>query len=252
MPVILLLGLLAGLGAVEVPIGPLVDGEGVQVEHMTLLDMDFHDVVTSPQIADGVLTLGNLGARAYGGQVTGSMTVSLQKGDINLALDVRDLRLGTFLQGYVGIDGYDGIIDGHLELHLPQGTWSKATGRGTLRLRGGRVIQAPGLAKLLFGDPGAVDGRDRGWASFTIKKGVIRFEQAVIDNDSFHVLVKGQILAKGGLDLQISPFAKLDHFGMLPGIGDLAGFLLSRLTGRIARFDVTGHISNPQLSSDPF
>ena len=234
------------------PLGPIVDGEGLHADQMTLFDLDFRDVLAAPRIADGVLRLENLAAKAYGGRVTGVVLIGLGTGDIDCRLQVHDVDLGRFLSRFAGIAAYQGRVSGKVHFHLPRGRWSQARGQGSLRLAQGRVIQAPGLATLLFGDPGAVEGRDRGWAGFRIAAGAIKLDRVVLDNDSFHVLIKGTIHRDGGLDLVVSPFAKLEHFHMIPGIGDVTGFLLSRMSGRLARFDVTGHLSSPSLTADPF
>lgn len=228
-----------------------ISGDALHADRVELLGMEFTDLVAEPQLAAGRLRFANLSATAYGGAVRGSIDVNTTDGSLDLELALNDLDLAQFLGRYANIQGLSGRISGQLSLRVPQAQWPRATGEGRLSLSKGSVITTPALATMILGSPSRVSGEDVGSTAFTVRNGALVFRHLAVEDDSFRIVGKGRIHADGRLDLTISPFARLEQLRSVPFL-EPARYLLSSLSGHAARFDVTGHISDPRIELSPF
>ena len=228
-----------------------ITGDALHADRVELLGLDFTDLVAEPQLAAGRLRFANLAATAYGGTVRGRLDVATADGSLDLELTLADIDLAVFLGRYSGIHGLGGRISGQLTVKVPQAQWPRATGEGRLRLSQGSVVTAPALAAMILGSPGRVSGEDVGSAAFIIRNGDLVFRHLAVEDDSFRIIGKGRIHADGRLGLTISPFAKLEQLSSVPLL-EPARYLLSSLSGRAARFDVAGHLSDPRIELAPF
>jgi hypothetical protein len=64
--------------------------------------------------------------------------------------------------------------------------------------------------------------------------------------------IKGAISLDGELDLTITPYLEFKTIKSVPGLGDIAAWLLGSASSRLAQVSVRGHINNPVWMASPF
>jgi len=230
-----------------------VDGEILHADNVVFRGLRFGDVAAVPHYEAQTIRFTDLEARAYGGRVTGTLSVALDDGSVALDLQLQDWDLGRFMRRYADSDAeLEGRIDGRVQLRVPAAQWTRASGSARLTLREGAVVDVSGLARLIAGNPQTGQRSDSGEAEIRIEDGVLHIRSAHIDNVAYRIEAQGRIDAEGRVDVTVSPFARLEHFRAVPGLGDLAKAMLSPLSGRLARFTIEGPISDPEFDASPF
>ena len=248
--------LLAALSAAEADYAPAISGEVLHANTLEFGVLSFRDVVARPELHGRKMMFDRCQAKAYGGMVTGWLSIDLPKpdpkgGPASAHFDLVKADLATLLRQLGGnAENLSGTLNGWIDFSLPADRPDQLSGHGELSITDGSFVQLPVLANLLVGDPGASKGKDRLDTRFNLGDGKLSLVFAQIDSPSAKISIFGHITYDGDLRLSLEPlFANKIADAITGGVATL---LLNPLTRRAARFAVRGQITNPVLVSDPF
>lgn len=251
----------AALPAAEADYAPAISGEVLHANTLEFGVLSFRDVVARPELHGRKMLFDRCQAKAYGGMVTGWLSIDLPKPDpkggpasaivYNAHFDLVKADLATLLRQLGGnAENLSGTLNGWIDFSLPADRPDQLSGHGELSITDGSFVQLPVLANLLVGDPGASKGKDRLETRFNLGDGKLSLVFAQIDSPSAKISIFGHIGYDGDLRLSLEPlFANKIADAITGGV---ATFILNPLTRRAARFAVRGQITNPVLVSDPF
>jgi hypothetical protein len=230
----------------------LIDGDILHANSLEFAGLALSDVVARPVLISRVLIFTGCRASAYGGAITGTITVNFDTNINRCVLDLQDLDL-NLLTGELGAasDKITGKLSGHLELTVPTGKPELISGRGSLTVRDGNLVELSLLAVLLMGDPTGDRGHDRAEASFEIDQGRVAIANARVVLPNAQLLITGTIAFDGGLRLLVVP--RVESFLRdFPLVGKWIGYGLSVVSSRVARTVIRGHLTKPVVVMDPF
>lgn len=249
------------LGAAEADYAPAISGEVLHANTLEFGVLNFRDVVARPELHGRKMLFDRCQAKAYGGIVSGWLSIDLPKPDpqggpasaivYKAHFDLVKADLATLLRQLGGnAENLSGTLNGWVDFTIPADHPDQMSGHGELSITDGSFVQLPVLANLLVGDPGASKGKDRLDTRFNLGEGKLSLVFAQIDSPAAKISIFGHISYDGDLRLSMEPlFANKIANAITGGV---ATFLLNPLTRRAARFAVRGQITNPVLVSDPF
>lgn len=249
------------LSAAEADYLPVISGEVLHANTVEFGPLSFRDVVTRPELRGRQMVFDRCQAKAYGGTITGWLSIDLPKSDpegrpsqatiYRAHFDLVKADLATLLRQIGGnAEGLSGTLNGWVEFSLPADHPEQMAGHGELVISDGSFVQLPVLANLLVGDPGASKGQDRLDLRFDLGEGKVSLIFALIDSPAARIAITGHIGFDGDLRLSLEPLFTNKLANAITG--GFATILLNPLTRRAARFAVRGQITNPVLVSNPF
>ena len=249
------------LSAAEVDYAPAIAGEVLHANTLEFGMLNFRDVVARPEMKGRKILFDKCQAKAYGGTVTGWLSIDLPQPDpaggpssaiiYRGHFELAKADVATLLRQLGGNpENLSGTLNGWLDFNLPADHPEQMNGHGELSLTNGNFVQLPVLANFLVGDPGANKGKDRFDTRFNLGDGKLSLVFAHIDAPAAKISIGGYIGYDGDLQLSLEPLFANKIANALTG--GVATFILNPLTRRAARFAVRGQITNPVLVSDPF
>jgi hypothetical protein len=250
------IALSAGVAAAEATHDDLVatiEGEVLHANTLIFLGLEFQDVVATPMMQNNVLRFEQCRANLYGGTITATITIDLDREIQNYHLEIKNLDIATFLRGVANVnDGTSGKLDASFDLSVPSDSSMDMTGNGEIHIRDGSLFNLSAMLNLFAGDPSSTSGKDTAVAHIEIAEGHINLKAAGISGPSGHVKLRGFIGLDGNLHLTVIPYPKFGILKFVPGIGDIASWLLGSVSSLIAKLTVRGHISHPVIVRNPF
>ncbi len=231
----------------------LIAGDVLHANALEFLGLTFRDVVAKPGYSGGELRFDDCHARAYGGNVTGALAVTLQDGVYTARFEVTDCDVAAVVRQFGSPpDNFAGRLSGWIELHMPAGRVDLLIGRGEITVSNGTLVQLPLLANLLIGDPQSTRGKDRFEARFELRDNRIQVLNAKLISPAAKIAMKGTIGFDGDLRLLLAPKFSFDLVDQVPGLGGVVAPFLGSLTARVARAVVRGQITRPVIVLNPF
>lgn len=236
-----------------------VDGEAIHADAIEVGRLALSDASAKPIFANQILTLADCSANAYGGTVTGTITIDLHE-NINRTrceLTLTGLDLGAVIAELGGsTDNVAGRLTASIDISFPNGKVEEAVGHGNVSIRDGNLVELSWLTNLLVGDVSNTRGQDVAEAGFTIGgndgDGVVRITRATITLPKTRILLSGTVNLAGELRLLVIPHVSGGLLGDLWLVGKVIGNVLSFTSSRVARAVVRGHISKPVVVINPF
>jgi hypothetical protein len=252
---------LAAGEAAALPIGDQarVDGEAIHADAIEIGRLALSDASAKPQFANQILTLADCRANAYGGTVTGTITIDLHTNVNRTRCDLKltGLDLGAVVAELGGsADNLAGRLTASIDISFPNGKVEEAVGHGNLAIKDGNLVELSWLTNLLVGDLSNTRGQDVAEAGFIIGgndgDGVIRITHATITLPKTRILLSGTVNLAGELRLLVIPHVTGGLLGELWLVGKVIGNVLSFTSSRVARAVVRGHVSKPVVVINPF
>jgi hypothetical protein len=256
-----LAGALAAGDAAALPIGDQarVDGEAIHADAIEIGRLALSDASAKPVFANQILTLADCRANAYGGTVTGTITIDLHTNVNRTRCDLKltGLDLGAVVAELGGsADNLAGRLTASIDISFPNGKVEEAVGHGNLAIKDGNLVELSWLTNLLVGDLSNTRGQDVAEAGFIIGgndgDGVIRITHATITLPKTRILLSGTVNLAGELRLLVIPHVTGGLLGELWLVGKVIGNVLSFTSSRVARAVVRGHVSKPVVVINPF
>ncbi len=253
------LTLVAGLAAVEPP--PLtlaVTGDVLHANTLEFGSFALRDVVATPDYRGHDLRFTKATAKAYGGQVTGEVSLhfpvtSEEPIVYSGQLAVSDGDLAMLLQQFGGnADRLGGRVNGWVRFRVPGGKLDHMTGTGAVTIDQATLVQLSLLTNLLAGDPAAARGQDRLEIRFAIEEGRIRLNNTRLHSPAANIAISGSIGLDGAMRLTLVPSLAFKLVDRIPGLGAVVAPALTRVGARVARVLVRGQVTDPILVPDPF
>jgi hypothetical protein len=230
-----------------------IDGEILHVNTLELAWFKLSDVVSRPVLVNRVMTFNDCHASAYGGTVTGSVAVDYDRNTHHCRLDLAQVDLTALLIDLgVDADNISGKVSGHLDLLIPAGNPDQLSGRGTLAIKDGNLVELSFLTNLLVGDVTNTRGQDTAEASFEVANGTVSITNANVGLPRGRLLLSGTVKLDGTLRLLVIPRVSGGLLGELWLVGRWFGSALAFASSRVARAVVHGHISKPVVVLNPF
>lgn len=254
----LLLATSAALAAGEAPPLPIgdqarVDGEAIHADAIEIGRLALSDASAKPVFANQILTLADCRANAYGGTVTGTITIDFRVNRTRCDLKLTGLDLGAVAAELGGsADNIAGRLTGSLDVSFPNGRLEEAVGHGNLAIREGNLVELSWLTNLLVGDLSNTRGQDSAEAGFILGEGIVRITHGTITLPKTRILLSGTVTLAGDLRLLVIPHVTGGLLGELWLVGKFIGNVLSFTSSRVARAVVRGHVSKPVVVINPF
>lgn len=252
--------LMAGavLGAdkpVATPFLSTISGEVIHANTIELPRLTFSDVVAFPVMTGQILRLSDVRAQAYGGIITGSVSIDLRdlkSQIITTQLIITDLDLGLFASAWSPTAAeVAGKVNGTLELTIPTDRPEAMTGRGDIAIRNGALVEMSWFTSILMGDTGKNRGQDSAVGQFEIGNGQWIINNLHVQFANAQVRMQGSISFEGEMNMQVSP--QFGSFlGLVPFIGRLFDRATGALTSKVARGVLRGPVSKPVWLYRPF
>lgn len=241
-----------GLAAVDAEAFRALANAELHSDRVTAFGFTFRDVTGKPVLDGDHLRIPDVAARFAGGTATCVLDLDFPGDLLVLAVDVRNVDLATFLSEMGGgADGVSGIASGHFDfripLHDPHNDIS-----GTVTVTNGDLLRLGPLSSLLLGDLNAPAGSDRAEGQVILEHGRLRLRGARIVSPGAVVHLLGTIGLDGSLDIIAVPYPEFTLLQIIPGIGDVAAWLLSSTSSRLARARIRGTLGNPAVTVAPF
>ena len=229
-----------------------ISGQVLHANTLEFAHFALTDVSALPRLANRVLTFTNCTATAYGGAVTGTISVDFDNDVETCAFDAKDVDLASLLSGLgASVEGIGGKMTGHLEFTMPSGHPEQIKGQGSVAIKDGSLIELPLIANLLVGDLGTAKGQDGADATFEIKDGLVRFPAATVTLPKAKLLINGTVSLDGDLRLLVIP--RVGSFlDFIPGLGRIFDSMWAFASSRVARAVVRGPLSKPVIVINPF
>jgi hypothetical protein len=209
--------------------------------------------------ANQILTLADCRANAYGGTVTGTITIDLHANVNRTRCDLKltGLDLGAVVAELGGsADNLAGRLTASIDISFPNGKVEEAVGHGNLAIRDGNLVELSWLTNLLVGDLSNIRGQDVAEAGFIVGgndgDGVIRITHATITLPKTRILLSGTVNLAGDLRLLVIPHVSGGLLSEIWLLGKVIGNVLSFTSSRVARAVVRGHVSKPVVVINPF
>jgi len=233
-----------------------ISGEVIHANTVELPRVTLSDVVAFPVMrGDHVLRLSDARARAYGGVVTGTVTIDVSDRAhqrILTHLEITDIDL-TQLAAAMSPTSTTvaGKLNGSVDLIIPTDHPELMTGRGEITIRDATLVEVSWFGTLLMGDLGKGNGQDRAVAQFEIGGGRWQVSNLVVQFANAQVQMWGSIGFDGEMDMQVSP--RFGSFlGYVPLLGRLFDSATGALTSRVARGVLRGPVAKPVWVYKPF
>jgi AsmA-like C-terminal region len=261
MRLCLLMSLGAALFAGDAPTTTITDGpysasiagEIIHTNEMDIGSLKLTDVVSRPEFRDNVLTFHECQARVFGGIARGTLTIDFTAKTVRIVANVEQAALSTLLSAYGGnAEAYSGLINGEIDLSFPLNKLEDASGRGSLKISNGNLIELSFLINLLVGDVSNVRDQDTAEANFEINAGTIRLSSARVVMPKGILLISGTILFDGSLRLLVIPRLSGGLLGQVWFVGKWFGSAMAFASSHVARAVVRGTLSRPVVVINPF
>jgi hypothetical protein len=231
-----------------------ISGEVVHANTIELPRLTFSDVVAFPVMRDRVLRLSDVRGQAYGGVITGVVTIDLrdvehQRVDAHLTITNVDLALllAAFSPTSTTVAGR---VDGTVDLSIPLDQPERLTGHGDLAIRDGTLVELSWFSTLLMGKLSGI-GQDRASAQFELGDGRWRISNMVVLFANAEVRMWGSIGFDGDMDMLVTP--RFGSFlGHVPLLGRLFDSATGALSARVAHGALRGPIAKPEWIAKPF
>jgi hypothetical protein len=258
---IAVLGILAlgrSFAADQAPLALSIAGDVLHANTLEFGQFALRDVVATPRYQGRDLRFHDATASAYGGTVTGDLTIHFPApGDDATVYDgtlaVANGDLGMLLRQFGGnTDNLSGIVHGWVRFRVPAGRLDQMSGEGAVTVEKATLVQLSLLTTLLAGDPTADRGKDRLDVRFRIADGRLHLSNTRLTSPSARVAISGSIGLDGSLRLALVPSLAFRLVDGIPGLGTVVAPALTSLGTRMARLLVRGQITDPVLVPDPF
>lgn len=256
---LMLAGALAAGEAAPLSVGDQarVDGEAIHADAIEIGRLALSDGSATPRFANQILTLADCRANAYGGTITGTITVDFRVNRTRCDLSLVGVDLGALVAELGGsADNLAGRLTATLDVSFPNGNLEQAVGHGNLTIREGNLVELSWLTNLLVADISNTRGQDLAEVGFTIGgsdgDGVIRITRGTITLPKARILLTGTVTLAGELKLLVIPHVSGGLLGDLWLVGKFIGNVLSFTSSRVARAVVRGHVSKPVVVINPF
>ncbi len=224
----------------------------LHADRVSVFGFVFRDVTGTPVLTDDRLHIGDIRARFAGGQATCVLSIDFTSNELRLRVEFNDVDLATFLEEMGGgADGVSGTGEGWFEMEIPLGP-RPDSGRGFVTIRNGDLLRLGPLSSLLLGDARAPAGRDRAEARVELEGDLLRLRGARITTSGATVSLIGTVGFDGGLDVIAIPYPEFALLQIIPGLGDVAAWLLSTTSSHLARARIRGTLGNPAVTIAPF
>ena len=138
-----------------------------------------------------------------------------------------------------------------MSLNLPRGIGNLLTGSAELEMSGGNVVSLGAVTNFFMGNPAADKNQDTARASIRIENRQAIFEEFVINNPSVNLFGSGSIAFNGQTNIIFSPHTKPGYLRFIPLAGNILSWGIGSVTESIGRFQIRGHISNPEFVARP-
>ena len=228
-------------------------GDHFYADRVQIVGLEFDAISARVRVENSILHITDITAQLYGGTAKAQIDISMVDGTIDIALDISSLQLDQFLTRYGSMETPPvGSISGTVQLHLPKGIGNLLVGRADLQMTGGNVVSLGSVTDVLMGNPGADKNQDTAKAVIQIANRHATFEEFTIKNPSVNLFGTGSIAFDGQTNITFSPHTKPGYLRFLPIAGDILRWGIGNVTESIGRFQVKGHISNPQFIARPF
>jgi hypothetical protein len=257
-----------GAGGTPKKTGALPDLEAdlaARIGILTMEQMELQDVTAAAELRDGTLTLRNLSARAFDGEVATRGTIRMKdpaRPEFDLTLDVSRVSANSLLTTFTSFSDrlfgalsmkatMSGALNDTLGL-VP----STVNGNGTVAIQSGRLagfrvnksiadaLRLPNLEEVQFKD----------WTnSFTVVAGRLQLKDLVIASGDADYLINGSQGLDGSLDYGVTVVlsSALASRVSLPGLAGEAVQALKSPDGRLPlNLKVTGTTAAPKVALD--
>lgn len=232
-----------------------ISGEVIHANTIELPRLTFSDVIAFPVMTGQILRLSDVRAQAYGGIVTGAVSIDLRNAAapiITTQLTITDVDLGLFASAWSPTAAdIAGKVNGSVELTIPTDRPETMTGRGEIAVRNGALVEMSWFASILMGNTGKNRGQDSAVGQFEIANGQWIVNHLQVQFANAQVRMQGTISFEGEMNMQVSP-----KFGSFLGLVPLLGPVLDRATGalttKVARGVLRGPVSKPVWLYRPF
>ena len=189
-----------------------IDGEAIHADAIEVGRLALSDASAKPLFANQILILTDCRANAYGGTVTGTITIDLHE-NVNRTrcdLTLTGLDLGAVAAELGGSsDNLAGRLTASIDISFPNGKVEEAVGYGNVAIRDGNLVELSWLTNLLVGDLSNTHGQDSAEAGFTLGgndgDGVIRINHGSIVLPQTRILLSGTVTLAGDLRLLVIP-----------------------------------------------
>jgi len=222
---------------------------------LEVVGLAFRDVTARPRYSAGKLEFLGVEAMAYRGRGQGWYSIDLvgEHRFHRFSFELTGVDLATLTRSLGSTnEQLAGRIDGWFEMAIPVGERAGITGRGQIDISDGTLVQLPLLVSFLAGNPSAARGKDHLTARFEIRDGGIEVRWLRLESPAISLAAQGHIGFDGRLEIEISPRLPFELLRNLPLLGSWAATGLSRLSGRVTRAYVRGHVSQPVIVVDAF
>ena len=255
MRVIAFLFLALSISAGDTPLPSLsttaVNGDVLHANTLEIAGITFRDVTCKPAFSASTLHFLDIEAKAYRGRVTGSYSIELgvdpHVHHCHFELSGVDLQVLARSLGATS-NNLAGQVDGWIDMELRAGNNATISGRGQLDIQKGSLVEFPFMVSLLAGNPGAERGHDELHARFDLRERAIHLVSLTLESPRVDLRATGQIGLDGMLSLKLSPRLPFTGFKSIPVIGDLLASGLSKLTDKVTKPSLRGHITQPVLN----
>lgn len=259
---VLLVLLFAGaMPAGESPPGEIdrltITGDVLHANTLEFGPLTVRDVVAKPVKHGSELRFTECSAKAYGGQVTGTVGVILKSGGAVEAywtrIELKGADLASILKQAGGNpENLSGSVSGRIELNLPAGRSDLMRGQGEMHITNASLVQLPLLATLIAGDPWAQRGQDEFHAAFELADSKLQLGRTWVSSPSVRIAMRGTISFEGNLNLVLVPDFRFKGVDQAPLVGPLVAPILAKGISKLTTSVVRGHVTRPILVVDPF
>jgi hypothetical protein len=229
----------------------LADGD-LHAERVTVFGFTFRDVTGTPRLVDNRLLIPDIRSRFAGGVATCDLTVDFTAHLLTLRVEFSGVEVATFLEEMGGgADGVSGIAAGSWDMDIPL-DHKDNTGHGFVSVTKADLLRLGPLSSLLLGDLNAPPGSDRAESRVTLENDRLRLRGARITAPGSTVNLLGTVGFDGTVDVLAVPYPEFAILQIIPGIGDVAAWLLSSTSSKLARARIRGTLGNPAVTIAPF
>lgn len=236
-----------------------IGGEDLHANTLEFAGLAFRDVVAKPRYEGSTLVFTDCQATAYGGRVTGEIRLNLDTGAYHCHCEVEQVDLGTVLKEFGGNNAQiSGVVNGWADLDIPARHVEGMTGKGSLSITHGSLVQLPLLANLLIGDPVGSKGRDRLTIDFSCHDSRIHIlplanNEPQLVSPACRLRIIGTIGFDGNLNLRLPrPEFRFTLFEDVPALGKIVAQSLSRFSSHVVTPTIRGQVTKPVLMLNAF
>ena len=224
----------------------------VELASFEVAGLQITDFRSPLKLGDGRSSLEDLSARLLGGELAGTLSVSLDATpEYSARLRLRGARLADLAGTLRGHQDFSGRLDVEMALDGSGSDSRRLVGGGSARLTEADLGKLPIFFRLLSPLNLRSESRaafDTAALKFTVDDGQAILDPIKITGNTISLLGSGTLDPQGNVDLNFKPLYARDERLHIPGISDAT----REATGQLLVIRVHGPISGPKITPIPF